>query len=268
MSTPFPFGMINLGGYGHMRGVTLARATDSVRNLLPAGLELGEQNVTPKGTHPVVLLFNDMYQARLSFPNLLPSLTYHEHFVAIPFAFLSRTTLIPGYPGPYYYLVKGYLDSFLATIGGRLLWGLPKELASLRVSSGEYSVNDSCGRPRTSLAWNTQAEESFRPLGELPNFNPIREMLSHPIVSMLPAAIGPFFVLSDFHIHWEAATLRPLETSVEVDTAFVPGYECGRFPATGWSPGIDQSVLGSYELQAPWQITTIYPPMLANGDRT
>jgi len=24
--------MINLGGYGHMRGVTLARATDSVRN--------------------------------------------------------------------------------------------------------------------------------------------------------------------------------------------------------------------------------------------
>jgi hypothetical protein len=268
MSTPFPFGLINLGGYGHMRGVTLARPTDSVRNLLPAGLELGDQDVTPKGTHPIILLFNDMYRAELSFPNLLPSMTYHEHFIAIPFAFLSRTTLIPGYPGPYYYLVKGYLDSFFATIGGRFLWGLPKELTNLKVTANQYTVYNPCGRRLTSLAWNTHGENNFRPLAELPNFSPIREMLSRPIVSMMPAAVGPFFVTSDFHIQWEAATLRPLQTTVEVDVAFVPGYECGRYPASGRSPGIDRSVLGSYELQAPWKITTIYPPMLANGERT
>jgi hypothetical protein len=195
-------------------------------------------------------------------------MTYHEHFIAIPFAFLSRTTLIPGYPGPYYYLVKGYLDSFFATIGGRFLWGLPKELTNLKVTANQYTVYNPCGRRLTSLAWNTHGENNFRPLAELPNFSPIREMLSRPIVSMMPAAVGPFFVTSDFHIQWEAATLRPLQTTVEVDVAFVPGYECGRYPASGRSPGIDRSVLGSYELQAPWKITTIYPPMLANGERT
>jgi hypothetical protein len=265
MSTPFPFGLINLAGYGHMRGVTLARPVDAVRDLLPAGLELGDQDVTPKGTHPLVLLFNDMIRAELSFPNLMPSLTYHEHFVAIPFTFLSRTSFVPGYPGPYYYLVKGYLDSFFATLGGRYFWGLPKELTNLKVTANQYDVFNPSGRRLTSLAWNDRGKNDFRSLGELPNFNPVRWMLSRPIISMMPAAIGPFFVVSDFNIQWEAATLRPLQTKVEVDVAFVPGYECGRYPASGWSPGIDQSVLGSYELQAPWKITTIYPPMLASG---
>jgi hypothetical protein len=268
MSTPFPFGTISLGGYGHMRGVTLARDTDSVRNLLPAGLDLAPQDVSPKGTHPIVLLFNDMHRAQLSFPNLMPSLTYHEHFIAIPFAILSNASLTPGYAGPYYYLVKGYLNSFLATFGGRFFWGLPKELTTLKVTGQQYTVEDRCGRQLTSLAWKPERENGFRPLAELPNFNPIRAMLSHPIISMMPAAVGPFFVASDFHIQWESATLRPLQTAVEIDSAFVPGYECGRFPATGWSPGIDRSVLGSYELQAPWQITAPYPLMLANSSPT
>jgi hypothetical protein len=265
MSTPFPFGLINLAGYGHMRGVTLARPKDAVRNLLPAGLELGDQDVTPGGTHPIVLLFNDMIRAELSFPNLMPSLTYHEHFIAVPFTFLSPTSFTPGYPGPYYYLVKGYLDSFLATVGGRYLWGLPKELANLQVTSNQYVVFDPCGKRLTSLSWNQDSGKDFRSVGELPNFDPIRWMLTRPIISMMPAALGPFFVVSEFQIQWEAATLRPLQTKVEVDVAFVPGYECGRYPASGWSPGIDQSVLGSYELQAPWKITTIYPPLLASG---
>ena len=93
MTNPFP--MLNLNGYGTQRGVTLALPTEKVLDLLPAGLELGPQTVSPKGTHPVILFFHDMFRAHMSFPSLLPNLTYREHSVGVPFSYIS-----PGTPGP------------------------------------------------------------------------------------------------------------------------------------------------------------------------
>jgi len=88
-------------------------------------------------------------------------------------------------------------------------------------------------------------------------------MLTQPIISMLPAAMGPFFILSDFDKDWQTATVRPLETILEVDVEYVPGYSGGRYPGTGYSKGIDESVLGSYELRAPWRLSLPYPPLFA-----
>ncbi len=263
MTTPNPFSFVNLNGDGTMRGVTLALPSDRVRNFLPAGLELGEQHVTPAGTHPVILFFHDMFRAQMSIPTLLPNMTYHEHSMGVPFSYISNSALAPGNPGPYYFMPQLYLDNFLATLGGLVFWGFAKAMASVNVTADRFTVTSVAGQRLTSLAWQTPNDGAFGPIAEYAHFEPVRQMLSQPIISMLPAAMGPFFILSDFDKNWDVATVRPLQTSLEVDVAYVPGYECGRYPASGWSPGIDSSVLGSYELRAPWRLSLPYPPLLS-----
>ena len=85
-------------------------------------------------------------------------------------------------------------------------------------------------------------------------------MLDQPLISAVPATLGPLFVLSDFEKNWGVATIRPMKTALEVDVSFVTGYPCGRYPKEGWSAGIDESVLGSYELKSPWRLSLPYPP--------
>jgi hypothetical protein len=263
MTPANPFAAINLHGDGTMRGVTLALPTARVLDLLPAGLELGKQEVTPPGTHPVILFFHDMFRAQMSIPTLLPNMTYHEHSVGVPFSFLASGSITPGMPGPYYFMPKLYLDNFWATIGGLLFWGFAKEMASATVTATSYTVNSLAGQRLTALTWKKPKQEELRPIAECKHFEPVRQMLTQPIISMLPAAMGPFFILSDFDKAWEVATIRPLETSLEVDVEYVPGYAGGRYPASGYSPGIDASVLGSYELRAPWRLSLPYPPLMA-----
>lgn len=263
MTPSNPFAAINLNGGSTMRGITLALPDWCVRNLLPAGLDLGDQDVTPKGTHPVILLFNDLFRAQMSIPTLLPNMTYHEHTVGIPFSYLSSGSLTPGNPGPYYFMPKLYLDNFLATLGGLTFWGFAKEMASMVVTPDRYTVTSLTGQRMTSLAWKTLQEGEYRPIAEYALFEPVRQMVSQPLISMVPGSMGPFFVLSDFDKAWDVATIRPIETALEVDVEYVTGFSGGRYPGSGWSPGIDSSALGSYELRAPWRLSLPYPPLFS-----
>src|ERR1700687_1282779 len=108
MASPSP--LIFSGGFGHMRGVTLALPSDPLQNFLPAGLELGDQSIPPKDTHPVVLYFHDMFRASFSVP-VTASQNYHEYSMNVPFVYLSRNSLTPGKPGHYQFMTKLYLDN-------------------------------------------------------------------------------------------------------------------------------------------------------------
>ena len=145
--------------------------------------------------------------------------------------------------------------------------GLPGVVAptwgSVTVTADRFTVSNMSGQRLTSLAWKTPEADGHRPIVEFPYFEPVRQMLSQPIISQIPAALGPFLILSDFDKNWDVARLRPLQTAVEVDIAYVPGYDCGRYPSKNWSDGIDTSVLGSYELLAPWRLSLPYPPLFS-----
>jgi hypothetical protein len=199
----------------------------------------------------------------MSVATLLPSLTYHEHTLGVPFAYLSSGSLTPGNPGPYYFMPKLYLDNFWATLGGLSFWGFPKEMASFSVTADRYTVSSLAGQRLMSLAWKDEGDGGYRPIAKFPHFEPVRQMLSQPLISMVPLSMGPFFTLSDFDKAWDVATVRPIQTGLEVDVEYVLGFAGGRYPASGLSPGIDSSVLGSYELRAPWRLSLPYPPLLA-----
>ena len=268
---PKPFNRVNLHGDGCFRGVTLALPAAQVLRLLPAGLLLGPQDVTPPGTHPVILSFNALYRAEMSVPTLLPSLSYHEFTIGVPFSHLPVGRLgramgtLTGRPkaapqGPYYYMPRLFLDSVLATLGGLLFWGYAKKLARFTVGAERFAIQGEDGAPQVCLAFSAQGEP--QPVAQFPHFAQVQAMLDQPLVSQLPAALGPIFVVADFDKQWGQATLRPLATQVQAQAEFVPGFGPGRHPASGESEGIDKSVLGSYELNAPWLLGMPHAPLL------
>jgi hypothetical protein len=257
---PFdPFNFINLSGDGTMRNVTLAVPTERVRDLLPNGLELGPQNLTPSGTHPIILGFHDMFRLHMSIPTLLPSMTYREHSIGIPFCYVTRGGVTGASPGPYYFMPILLLDNVLATLGGIMFWGYPKRLASFEVGNGRYTASRTQGEPLVTMSWTEGGEH--RPVGEYEYFERQRQAISQPLIGLMPFSLGPFFAVADFPKKWDVATVRPLETITEVHTDYVPGFSAGRYPKRGTAPGIDVSVVGSYELRAPWLMSMPYPPL-------
>lgn len=263
MNTINPFNAVNLGGEGVFRGVTLAVPKERVEALLPPGLALGEQTVTPAGTHPVIASFNDLTNARMSVPSLMPTLNYNEYTLGIPYSYITRSGLNRNSPGPYYYMPRLFLDSMLAVIGGVGFWGFRKVPATFNVDDSSFAIRSQGGQALTSLSWKPVA--AFKPVSSYPNFEPIRRMLDQRLISQLPPLGGPVFVVSDFDRRWEAATVRPLETSIAIDQDFVP--DCTSFATATvgrgtTSPGIDTSVLGSYELVTPWRLSFPYLPIM------
>ena len=266
-----PFNRVNLHGEGCFRGVTLALPTAQVLRMLPAGLVLGPQTVTPPGTHPVILSFNALYRAEMSVPTLLPSLTYHEFTFGVPFSYLpagrlgqaldaltGRANAPPR--GPYYFMPRLFLDSVLATLGGVMFWGYAKKLARFTVGVDRFAIQGEDGAPQVSLGFAAVGEP--QPVAAFPQFAAMQAMLAQPLVSQLPAALGPIFVVADFDKQWDSATLRPLRTAVRAEAEFVPGFGPGSYPGVGVSEGIDAAVLGSYELNASWVLGMPHVPVL------
>ena len=256
---PFdPFDLFNLRGRSTMRNVTLALPIAEVQKFLPAGLELGPQKMTDAGRHPVILSFNDVYDLRPAFPTFLPGLTYHEHVVGIPYCHVKRGVGTADSPGPYYFMPTLLLDDVLATLGGVVFWGYPKRLARITESGNAYQVQRRGGEPLVSLALDVSGD--FQPVGGFAKFTLQREALSQPLIGMMPLSVGPCFVVADFPKRWSDATARPLKTVTVVETSYVTGLSKARHPAKGKGPGIDQSVIGSYELDTHWSMSMPYPP--------
>lgn len=257
-----PFLAINANGFAVTRGVTLKLDADTVRTLLPAGLELGEQSLTDSQSHPVVLFFHSISNAGFSLPSLLPRQAYHEFVLGVPYVRLAGLSITPGHPGPYLFMPRLLLDSIWPTLTGVLGWGFAKRTAAIQVTSDSCTISDSSGRV-ISLSWRTDAGAYSQPISAYSLFAPIRSILEQPLISMVPAGMGPFFVVSNFERYWSAAKLKPLQATLKVDYDFVTGCPPGQYPSEGVPKGIDMDPLGSYELSAPWRLSLPYHPLIS-----
>jgi hypothetical protein len=257
---PFdPFNLFHLAGVGTMRNITLALPIETVRSVLPHGLELGPQQMTPPGTHPVIMGFHDMFRLHTSIPTLLPSMTYHEHSVGIPYCYVTPGMVAAQTLGPYYFMPILFLDNLWAALGGILFWGYAKQVAAFCIDRGRFSIRRPSGEPLLSLSYEGVGEP--RPIADYPYFELQRQVISQPLVSMVPVGLGPFFVIAGFPKKWDVARVRPLRAVIDVSTEYVAGLSSARYPSAGQSPGIDASAMGAYELYAPFQVGSPYPPM-------
>jgi hypothetical protein len=253
--------VFNVSGGCTMRSVTLALETERVRNLLPNGLELGAQRMTSIGTHPVILIFQEMSRVHWSTPNLMPSMSYREHLIGIPYCYAVNSPLFGGSAGPYFFMPTLRLDDALATTIG-LLGGLPKRLARINAPTGSFAVLDEDDRPLVTASWEDGGDP--RPLREFErefeHFEPVRQALDQPLVVMVPLSVGPWFCVYDFRRRWEESTIRPIRMVTDVHTDYVVGFSSGRYPKDD-ARRIDEDTLGSFELQTQWFMGAPYPPI-------
>lgn len=257
---PFAF---DLQGECLMRARLIALPKHRVRQMLPAGLELGpypaDLGIDP-GSHPVILCFNDVYRAHLSFPSLIPSMTYHEFDIGVPYTYLSAGGVQSNANGPYYFMPRLWLDRWLPIIGGFTFWGFAKEPASIRVTENSYRVTTPAGEPVASLFWKPADAKAFGGAPDFPFFQIIRLILSQTLISRAPTAVGPSFILSDFIRYWNLVIPIPIETIIELGTLRIPVQTQGGIHLDTWDPGIDTSVLGGFTALVPWRLGLPYIP--------
>jgi hypothetical protein len=203
--------------------------------------------------------FHDMFRLHTSVPSLVPSMTYHEHSVGIPYCYVTQGKITRQSPGPYYYMPVLLLDNVWAALGGVLFWGYAKQLATFRVDQGHFHIMRADGRRVLSLSYDAAGDA--KPIADYPHFELQRQAISQPLISMVPLGVGPCFVVAGFPKRWDVATLRPIKTVTEVFTDYVIGLSSGRYPSTGRSKAIDASVMGAYELYAPFQVGSPHPPL-------
>jgi hypothetical protein len=256
---PYPFGFI---GEGITRCAVLALPAWKVRAFLPPDLELREQDVTPKGTHPVIWLFHGFIHCQFSFPTFLPPMKYNEQTFGIPFTSISVGQGVPGQAGPFYYMPKLYLDDLWVWMIGRNYWGFDKEMAVVNVSESSYTVASPAGRQLASLIWTGSGDEAQVAIDGGCHFDPIRQMLTQPLISLSPAAVGPFLTLTDFDRNWNLASIRPIRAVLDIDPLYLPGFEGGRYATSGDLAETSPRLLGSYEMSAPWWLSFPYLPLL------
>jgi hypothetical protein len=255
VKAPYPFGFI---GDGLTRCAVLALPTAKIRALLPPSLELREQHVTPQGTHPVVLLFHAFSNCQFSFPTFLPPMKFNEQTFGIPFTCMRADVGVPCQPSPFYYMPRLYLDDLWVWMVGRNYWGFDKEMAVMQVSECSYTVASAAGRQRASMVWSSCGEEPRFAMEGYPEFEPIRQMLTQPLISLSPAAVGPFLTLTDFDRNWNLASVRPIRGVLDIDPLYLPGFEGGRFATSGALLESLPALLGAYELSGPWWLSYPY----------
>jgi len=210
----------------------------------------------------VVFLFHWFFHCQYSFPTLLQPMNFHEQTAGVPFTYIRAGHCVREQLGPYYFMPKLYLDDWWVWGNGRFLWGFDKEMAAVDLTESRYNVRSPGGRPLASLEWSG-GEAEFRPaVSGYREFEPIRQILSQPLVTCFPAAAGPLFALTDFDRRWHLGMVRPLRTVLQVKPAYMPGFDGGRYVA-GDPGGIETCAMGSYELSAPWWLSLPYPPAQA-----
>ncbi len=227
--------------------VVLSLPVDQVRRLLPSGLELAPQIVTPTGKHPVfVLLSTDHFEAWFG------DMDYHELMIGVPYTQLADRSA-PN-RGPFIYMPRLYLDDAVPRRLGNLLYGFEKLEARIESSATAYEVTDAAGK----LLVRAELEDrgAFGPVADLPGFEQVRRLFEQPTVSQAlrivdPDAFyaddeeGPFLCSTIVYAFDDPATrIRSARVRLEISDLLTPAGLAGTYVRDG----LDVEALGSFHV--------------------
>jgi hypothetical protein len=231
--------------------------------MLPDGLELGAAEVAEAGKHPVVLYFGNMFKAQLSVGPFPAPTDYREHVVGVPYTvYKAGRGGCGGYRGPFFYMPQLYLDSLVFTLGGLIVWGFNKARANFKQESRiseetthhSYAVSSRrWGDKLVDVTWHAESEAERVECNKA--FEIQRRIMSQPVISRQPLAIGPFFSCSDYDKTWSTADVKPIRTRTSIRSLYVPGLSPGDYE--GQALG-EKNPLGSFELRTHWSLTFPY----------
>ncbi|MDI1442608.1 NAD(P)-binding protein [Polyangium sp. 6x1] len=270
--------------------MVLSMPENDVRRMLPPGLDLVEQEITPPGFHPLVIALGAREGTHLSFPLSLFHRTYREVMNAIPFVRMTGFSLGRG---PFTYVPRFYVSDPLMAGGGLLFWGFDTELASIDMREKRSSGNERFWQVRSplrrfcALSASTQGRDSFRsledwldrgpacklpirgaasdPLGKTGaiarNVNAISSMLSQPLLTRSARGLGP---LVSACLDWGLGRceVRPLDGRLNLEDEYLKGPMRGKYDVTGFDTGASASF--GFQIRTRWKLSLPAPSGLAS----
>jgi len=270
--------------------VVLSVPESDVRRMLPAGLDLMEQDITPPGFHPLVITLGSREGTHLSFPLSLFHRTYREVMNAIPFVRMTGFSLGRG---PFTYVPRFYVSDPLMAGGGLLFWGFDTELASIEMRDKRTSTNERLWQVRSplrrfcALSASTQGRDSFRsledwldrgPVCKLPirgaasdpvgktgaieqNLKSISAMLSQPLLTRSARGLGPFVSAC---LDWGLGRceVRPLDGRVNLEDEYLEGPMRGKYDVIGFDATTSRSF--GFQIRTRWKLSLPAPSGLAS----
>jgi uncharacterized protein with NAD-binding domain and iron-sulfur cluster len=206
---------------GSMEGIFSFHALpeDYLKAMLPPGLVLSKQSLTPAKTHPVTFLFNRQTNVCPSFlPQFLGFKSYLEAIVAI-----NCVEIAGGDGTTFSFLPALFLDNSLATWSGRFFYGLAKHLAKNEMTESTYRTASEENTPIWDMRFFDYAPISR--LVELGNIGLVRALLDTPILT--PRAKGTWQAMAfDFSVG--SAFAAPVATQIDVFATNGVGLPAGR----------------------------------------
>ncbi|HEX2525184.1 MAG TPA: NAD(P)-binding protein [Geminicoccus sp.] len=240
-AAPFPFSAAYAMGQldGWFTFLPLPEA--AVASLLPRGLRLARQHLTPRGTHPVTVLFAKQMGVRPSFlPQPPKMLDYHELIVAI--GFVEHADRSKG-GGVFCWLPCLYLDRLIHILTGRVFYGLPKHRAAITRTDERF---------KAVLGTSMLVDATFDADGQVgsaadfPTLRGARELLAQPMAAK--SLLGQW-QYSFFDFGLERATVQPCRAEVTVGAGL--GLPAGRYA----QPSLARHKLGTFRLWTEWTLT-------------
>lgn len=259
-------GKATAGGY-EAKGTLDARVavlilpSDTVRRLLPAGLELAPQPVVPSGYHPVYLFFShEIFRAWFG------TMDYEELLIGVPWVQISNPRA--SYPGPFVYMPRLYLNSRLPQELGVHLYGWEKQMGTIQVTGDdartEFTVTaKGATSPTVTGIFDEIAGEPPRPAGELKNFLIVRQLFEQPTISQALHIVdpnsfnstlrGPFLAANNvLEADQPGATVQPLRATITIGGSLTPP---GIPPGSYVAPSLLESELGAFRIRCPQAIS-------------
>ena len=225
------YGLLQTSGANAMLGFP----DEVVRAMLPAGLELDRQFLTPPGQHPVVLYFGWQDQVRVNFwPR---GWDYLEFIISIPYVRHADLGLRTAVPGPFIYMPRLFLNKRAPVLLGVWAYGYNKALAEMSADDRHYAVRAQDGSPIVSCSF-----ERARATGscvDFPRMRAIQQAYALPLVSR--TRWGQW-LYSYFDFALGQALIQPIDMSIEIHDPAATGLPAGRHAV----PSVVGSDLGGF----------------------
>lgn len=206
-----------------------------VRSMLPPGLELDRQFLTPAGQHPVVLYFGWQDRVRANFwPG---GWDYLEFIISVPYVRHADPGLRTAVPGPFIYMPRLYLNKRAPVLLGVWGYGYNKALAEMSADDRCYEVRAPGGGPIVSCSFS-----KARATGscvDFPRMRAVQEAYALPLISRTR---WKSWMYSYFDFALGQALIQPIDMSIEIHDPAATGLPANRYDV----PSVVSSDLGGF----------------------
>lgn len=255
LASPFaqvaPWPLTPMFGTGQIDGWFSFHAVDAaaVQAILPPGMTLHPQALTPAGTHPVAILANQQIGVRMSvLPKFLGYRNYYEAIIAVNFV------QVEGHPGCFSYLPNLYLTNRAAQLAGVWMYGYQKRMGKLAMGNADYSVRSSDDSPIWSARY--QQRGFARPLSDSPEAGLVQSICDQVVVSEGKVSRWQF---SSFDFNLGSAAIAPVSAEIDVSDQALAQLPEGRLTARALAmpgdPLHTPGLPGAFRIRTSWTLS-------------